>query len=458
MTDISSTNFNQSLFFILSSLFLLSLILEALVKRRRIWAVPAILIYSTTGLWYFSELIYSPENFKAFSSSILETAYLQITAFLLFFRLLVPWIANKFIYKRKFLHKTSINSLDPTRLLFYLFNIWIVLLSLGIYRMNGNVLGALFPISSRAGVHMWARAAGSAAGASGFIVSSAAYTYLLVCSFFGVLLLLQNKAVWQIFNIGLILVSWPYFLLMGSRNQFLAVALPALLAYTLLSRHKGWIKLLILGLAFTILNYVFSIVIEYRNIGLNMFISELHQNATFVSKQKHLGLNMLEELCFINDFYNKGILTLSYGGRYIAELLNVIPRTFWPEKPLVGIDYAVLRGFGGGKQDIGVVATISTGFIGQGIMNFGPYFGPLASAFLMAVWAAFLARLWTQRYSILRLCLFLAGLGITVNLGRDITLLVLWPIIFGYILVRILENLNPKNTHSNEFQFHKYQK
>ena len=57
----------------------------------------------------------------------------------------------------------------------------------------------------------------------------------------------------------------------------------------------------------------------------------------------------------------------------------------------------------------------------------------------MAFWVALLTRWWCQRASNLRLILFLVGLGVTFNLGRNITLLTLWPVVFGYIIVRIAE-------------------
>jgi predicted LPLAT superfamily acyltransferase len=48
-------------------------------------------------------------------------------------------------------------------------------------------------------------------------------------------------------------------------------------------------------------------------------------------------------------------------------------------------------------------------------------------------------RWWEQRKSLLRLALFMLGAALTFNLGRDITLLVLWPVVFGYMFVRLLE-------------------
>jgi len=51
---------------------------------------------------------------------------------------------------------------------------------------------------------------------------------------------------------------------------------------------------------------------------------------------------------------------------------------------------------------------------------------------LMALWTSLLLRWWEQRQSLLRFMLFMLGIGLTFNLGRDITLLVLWPVVFAY--------------------------
>ena len=77
--------------------------------------------------------------------------------------------------------------------------------------------------------------------------------------------------------------------------------------------------------------------------------------------------------------------------------------------------------------------------IGGGVLNFGQIFGPVAAAILMAIWIGLLIRWWEQRKSLLRLMLFMLGAGLTFNLGRDITLLVLWPVIFAYCFVRLGE-------------------
>jgi predicted LPLAT superfamily acyltransferase len=57
----------------------------------------------------------------------------------------------------------------------------------------------------------------------------------------------------------------------------------------------------------------------------------------------------------------------------------------------------------------------------------------------MALWTGLLIRWWEQRKSLLRLALFMIGVSLTFNLGRDITLLVLWPAVFAYFFVRFTE-------------------
>ena len=72
-------------------------------------------------------------------------------------------------------------------------------------------------------------------------------------------------------------------------------------------------------------------------------------------------------------------------------------------------------------------------------MNFGRTVGPVAAGILMALWIGLLIRWWEQRQSLLRLVLFMLGAALTFNLGRDISLLVLWPVIFAYFFVRFAE-------------------
>ena len=147
---------------------------------------------------------------------------------------------------------------------------------------------------------------------------------------------------------------------------------------------------------------------------------------------------MFAELGHMSNLFDDGLYQPSWGGRYFAEAVNVIPRGLWKNKPLVGVDYALARGFGGERgtteEGAGITASIATGMIGQGVVNFGRLLGPMAAALLMSIWVAVLARL-DLRGDIGRLLLCAVGMILTFNMGRDITLFVLYPFVFGYMLL-----------------------
>jgi hypothetical protein len=91
-----------------------------------------------------------------------------------------------------------------------------------------------------------------------------------------------------------------------------------------------------------------------------------------------------------------------------------------------------------------VDTTISTGFIGQGVVNFGRFLGPMAAALLMSIWVAALARLELNIRALGRLPLYSLGLILTFNLGRDITLITLYPFVFGALAVWWLDRDHPQ--------------
>lgn len=440
----SATGFtiNLPLAYNAAVMLLLGLSFEAFLKRNRAWSIPALLIYATTGIWYLLEVILYPQNYAEFPPELMEDGFLQVIIFLVAFRCFVPAIANRFIPRQiSSIRSIGGSLLNADKLIGYLIILWLALLVYGLSRLDWNLMQAFFPTGGRWAPRLWSRGAVEP-GAAGFIISSAGYTYTLVCAFFGVLLPLQTRPQTRLLTLFLILISWPGFLLSGTRNAFLAVAMPGYFSFLLMSRQKLWVKLLVTAGILAILNYVFSVIITFRNTGYDQYLNNLASGTVLKTGSEHQGLNMAKELFYINYFSRQGMLQLQYGMDYLSELLNFVPRFLWPDKPILGKSYEILRGIYGN-------ATLSAGFIGRGALNFGPWLGPLAPAVLLALWAGVLTRLWYQSsYSVLRLGLFLTGLGITPNLGRDITLLVLWPIVFGYALVRYLEYLNQRKLRS----------
>ena len=423
-------------------LFLLSV--DAAQKlTREYWAFPMLAIYGTIFLWYFIEVPANLPRYQGFPTGIFFLGYLQIVIFLITFRSLVRWATNAMGERGK--PSLAPEFLDAEKAFKVVAVTWVILFAYGAYMANLGVFAALFPLDARrTWKFMWMR--GALGGTKDFMISIGFYTYLMMCAFMGVLVHLPKPRRVQWCNVSLMLLSWPYFLLSGTRSNFLGVFTPFVIGYILLNPkpmvRKMWA---LLGLLVA-LNAVFALVITYRNFGFGELLGMgPSQEILYVGNDKeykgHEGLNMFEELCWINTFQESGSFPSKFGGQYFEEAVNFIPRAFWPNKPLIGIDYAVARGFGTNDPHYksGVVATLSLGMVGQGVVNFGMFLGPIVAAFLTAIYVGFLARFNAQRHSLLRICLFMAGLGLIPNLGRGISLLVLWPIVFGYVVVRVME-------------------
>lgn len=407
---------------------LAALVFEAGLRWREKWAAPALMIYATVLGWYMLEPIESVDMMNTFSADEISTSFVAVMIFLIAFRFMATLFYSMITPKK--ISKIESDNLPADGILKYIIFFWIILLSIGVFRLNGDIVAALFPVEARNGNSMWLRAAGADAGSLGFAVSLAGYFYILVLAAFGMLMPLLKKRRMQIICIIVILISWPYAFLQGSRNVTLAVFVPMIFSYLIFSKISITWKAVLLVSSSIFIERVMRLIVTFRDFGFDT-VQDLQDKG-------HAGLNMASELTYCIGFIRTGILNQTFGVGILQELGNIIPRAIWADKPLIGVDYAIARGFSGGSGDIGVVATISTGMIGQGVLEFGFIFGPIFSAALMGLWCAFLARLWAQG-TILRACLFLFGIGLTFNLGRNITMFVLWPMALAYILVIIAE-------------------
>jgi hypothetical protein len=431
--------------FYLAAAALLILTLESCVKllNRDSFSI-TLAVYVTVFGWYFVDPFINPEQYSFVPSSLISQSYGQVLLFLIGFRFFMP-IAHGWIVRRRSTDMWATQRFAPQQILIAMGAIWFLLLVVGVARMGGDVIGALFPIDSRAGATMWGRDAISSS-AAGFLVAFAGYMFNAITAFLGVLIFFQRSTSWRLIAAAMFLISLPYFLFEGARSHFLAVILPFIITYLFYGRHPLIIKLAILAVAFVCLDEAFKLVTAFRGTGFRELLAAEHPYELVDEDLRQSGLNMIQELCFVNAYLDSGATSPAYGGRYLNELLNFIPRVVWPSKPLIGFDYARWRGLGSPDDEVGVVATISTGMIGGGVLNFGPFFGPLAAGMIMALWTSVLIRWWQQRNSLLRLALFMVGAGLTFNLGRDITLLVLWPVVFAYCFVRFVETRSLKRS------------
>ena len=391
-------------------------------------------VYVTVFAWYFVDPIINPEEYNYLPSSSLSLGYGQVLLFLIGFRVVVP-VAARWILSRRSTGVFAMQRMSPEQILIAVGTLWLLLFAIGIYRMGGDVIGAVFPVDSRAGMTMFL-VGGSA---TDFLINSTSYLFGAVTAFLGMLVFFQRTTFWRILAGAMFAITLPYYFLSGTRSAFLAVTLPFIITYLFYGRHLLILKLAILAIAFLCLKEGFKFVQVFRLGGFREVLASGNPYELMDEDVQTVGLNMIGELCFVNAYLDSGETSPAYGGRYLNELLNFIPRSIWPSKPLLGIDYAIWRGFESNTNDLGVNTTVATGMIGGGVLNFGKILGPVAAGILMALWTGLLIRWWEQRKSLLRLALFMLGVGLTFNLGRDITLLVLWPVVFAYFFVRLLE-------------------
>src|SRR6266496_857625 len=427
----------HELTFYLAAVVLVVLTAESCIKllNRDTFGI-TVAVYVTVFGWYFVDPFINPEQYDYLPSSSLGQSYGQVLLFLIGFRVFTH-VAIRWILRRP----SSVvfdTRLTPEQILSAAAALWLLLFVIGIARMGGDVMGAVFPLDGRAGPTMWGRGAVES-GVSGFLISFAGYVFNAVTAFLGVLVFFQRSAARRLLAGAMFAITLPYFFFAGARSHFLAAVLPLIITYLFYGRHPLVVRVAILAVAFVFLDQGFRFVTAFRATGFRELLAAKNPYEFVDEDLRQSGLNMIQELCFVNAYLDSGDTSPAYGARYLNELLNFVPRAIWPSKPLLGIDYAKWRGFESDDDELGVNTTVASGMIGGGVLNFGQIFGPVAAGVLMALWTGLLIRWWELRKSLLRLALFMLGAGLTFNLGRDISMLVLWPVIFAYFFVRLIE-------------------
>jgi hypothetical protein len=435
--------------------------LTATARIRDGIGVPMLAVLGTVAAWYVGDALYNDyaENHaEIFSKDVLSNAWWEVAWFLIAFLLLAPRVHR--LINSRYLGATSrvtetlhVGVEEPhfqsrmKRLLEACVAIWAILAAIAAIRLGGDILFYFFPFLGPK-ADPWGRA--RVGGDFDAWLSLAGYFQLAVASLFGVVAALAKDARMRTVALVGCAFTWPYYIFDRTRNTMLAAALPAVLAWAFLRLRGGLLKkLIVLAGFFVVIEGWMTFVIGNRS---TISISAAIYERGTTDKQRHLGLNMFEELCWISTLMQEGAYTPNWGERYFAEIVNPIPRAIWPDKPFIGIDYAEARGQAGGDDaQAGVNATISTGMIGQGVVNFGRVWGPAFAALLMSIWVAILARLDLRGHETGCLQLYALGIVLTFNLGRDITLITLYTFIFGWTLVWYL-NWSDRRAHPGELE------
>ncbi len=421
MTEYLEAFFHQSAAYYAVVTMLCVLLVEAASKSRELRWLYACFVYLTIALWYLVDPVYRSGEYIYLSRSDLDLACAQIALFLAVFRGLLVFILPA--TPTRVLRAFDPRVLDEAGVTKLVFVAWLVLFAIGMYRVNFQFFGALFPFEGRHswGTQMWARP--RVGGSLSFLVSVANYTYMFVCSMFGMIAVATMRSNVRRGMIGMMLLTWPMFLLEGSRHKVLIVAMPAAFSLLLLKSWSRQKQIAFVVVSLLVVNFLMLIVITYRNVGYSEYFTDDRPR-----EMKHLGLNMIEELTYLNRYQQHGTMEVEWGYNYFANAVNLVPRVLWADKPQVGMKFAVLRvGMYRGQA----AATISHGIIGQGVTNFGRWLGPAAPAVILIAFGYWICRIPESGMPFLRACLVLACFTAIPNFGRDITMFTFWPVVFG---------------------------
>src|SRR6266699_1091842 len=269
-------------------------------------------VYVTVFGWYFVDPFLNPEQYTYIPSFLISQSYGQVLLFLIGFRFFMP-VAVRWIVQRRSIGFVP-QDFTPEQILLGAGAIWLLLLIIGITRMDGDVIGALFPIDSRAGATMWGRSA-IESSATGFLIASAGYMFNAVTALLGVLVFFQRSVFWRCLAGAMFVISLPYFLFEGARSHFLAAILPFIVTYLFYGRHPLLIKVAVLAIAFFCLDNGFKLVTAFRGTGFRDLLAAEHPYELVDEDLRQSGLNMIQELCFANAYLESGAASPSYGGR-----------------------------------------------------------------------------------------------------------------------------------------------
>jgi hypothetical protein len=426
--------------------------LWAFQHRNDGYGLPALAVLATVGTWYVGDAFYNDYagNYaKEFDAGTMALAWWQVAWFLLAFLWLVPvmhrWLNRRYLQQRSgvlqlFQHGVGYPVIQQQLNLIYngAACVWGGLFLIAVLVLKGRIIYYLFPFLGYK-ASPWSH--GQIGHGFDCFSILAVYLQLLSATLFGVVAALATNRRIQFSALVFCLLAWPFFIFDRTRNTMLAMVIPAVLGWVFLRMRGGLVKkALVLLLCFCVVNFWMKFVIANRShTSITQAFAQKGLSLSAEKKVHNEGLNMYEELCWISTFLDDGKYQINWGERYFGELVNPIPRALWPGKPLIGLKYAIARGHHVINASGAVDTTISTGMIGQGVTNFGRFFGPLAAAILMSLWVAWLARLDLNIHALGHLPLYSLGLILTFNLGRDITLITLYPFIFGAVSVWALE-------------------
>ncbi len=347
------------------------------------YGLPVIAVLGTVAAWYIGDVLYNDyagNHAERFSPELLGNAWWQVALFITVFMALVP-VLHRMINGRErgtsylslVMKAGPVDSGFQSNLVKFFWSataVWLLLSGIAVLRLRDQTPYYFFPFFGYR-ADPWGR--GQIGGGIDSLLSLAANLQLFVAAMFGlVAALVEDRRIRSFALIGCLL-TWPNYIFDRTRNSILVVVLPAVLSWVFLRlRCRLWHKALVLMLCFAIVNAWMGFVIANRSLT---DIASAFKEGRFrwedAEETHHQGLNMFEELCWVNSLLENETISVNWGADYFAIVANPIPRTLWPNKPVIGLDYAVARGQE--YTDTGTTATMSSILASRSVPSSPPF-------------------------------------------------------------------------------------
>src|SRR5947208_13510552 len=149
MARVPSVMVTNEVTFYLAAAVLVLLTVESCIKllNRDSFSI-TLAVYVTVFAWYIIDPFLNPEQYDYIPPSLISQSYGQVLIFLIAFRILTP-VAMRWIVQRRGTGVSAKQHFAPEQMLSAAGALWFLLLLVGIARMGGDVLGALFPIDRK---------------------------------------------------------------------------------------------------------------------------------------------------------------------------------------------------------------------------------------------------------------------------------------------------------------------
>jgi len=159
-----------------------------------------------------------------------------------------------------------------------------------------------------------------------------------------------------------------------------------------------------------------------------------------VKDTEYVGTEMFRELLFVIHAEDHG-MSPQYGLTYLTQLVNPIPRAFWPGKPVADAGLILARAYGAVSKSGEPTMTIAPGFLGEAYMNFsflGLIVVPAAAGVIVRAWDRLLPM---ALRSLPALLVYSTGLARIYASGRSVNFATFYGLFALFALLIALDKL-----------------